>query len=134
MPAAEIARRHAETLAARLGPDGRLDLVVLGLGADGELGALTPGCAALDSAATVAVVPSPSADEPDRVSLTPTAIARVGHVLVLGLGPQAAGTLARALREGSGPAARVPPSERATWIVDRDAAAELLRDATAVAE
>jgi hypothetical protein len=53
---------------------------------------------------------------------------------VIGIGPQVAGTLARALRDGTGAAARVAPSERVTWIVDRDAAGELLKDATPVAE
>jgi 6-phosphogluconolactonase/glucosamine-6-phosphate isomerase/deaminase len=127
---AAIAARYAETLAARLGPEGRFDLVALGLGANGELGALTD--VAFDARAWVAAVPA-FADEPERVSITPTILERAGHVVVVGIGPQVAQTIARALRGGAGPAARVPPSERVTWVVDRDAAGELLKDARPVA-
>jgi 6-phosphogluconolactonase len=129
-----VAARYAETLAARLGPEGRFDLVVLGLGADGELGALCAAPGALDASTWVTAVPSGSAGEPDRVSITPAMLERAGHVVVIGIGPQAAGTLGRALRDGAGPAAHVPPSEWVTWIVDRDAAGELLKNATPVAQ
>jgi 6-phosphogluconolactonase len=127
--AEDVAARWAETLAGRLGPTGRIDVVVLGLGADGALGALPPVSAALDATAWAAPVPA-AGGEPARVSVTPALLDRAGHVVVVAVGPEPAAALARALRSGEGPAARVPPSDRATWIVDRDAAGELLKDAT----
>jgi 6-phosphogluconolactonase len=130
--AAVVAARYAERLASLLGPDGRLDVVVLGIGADGALGALAPGTPAIDAAAWVAVVPATTGGEPPRVAMTPALLARARHVVVTAVGPGTASVVAAALRDGHGPAARVLPSERVTWVVDRDAAGLLLKDATAV--
>jgi 6-phosphogluconolactonase/glucosamine-6-phosphate isomerase/deaminase len=130
--AGEIAARYASLLAERLGPDGVLDVVALGLGADGALGALAPVSAALDASTWVAAVPPSAADEPARVSITPALLGRAGHVIVTAVGPDTAAVVASALREGRGPAARVLPSARVTWVVDRGAAETLLKGASPV--
>jgi 6-phosphogluconolactonase len=130
--AADVAARYGETLASALGPDGVFDVVVLGIGGDGALGSLVPASAALDAAVWVAVVPAADGREPARVSITPTLIERARHVIVTAVGPETAPAVRAALRDGAGPAARALPSTRVTWVVDRDAAAGLLQDATQV--
>jgi 6-phosphogluconolactonase len=127
-----VAARYADALRAALGPAGAFDLVVLGLGSDGALGSLTPASAALDATAWVGTVAPADPHEPVRVSITPALIARARHVMVTAVGPETAPAVRAALRDGAGPAARALPSERVGWIVDRDAAGELLKDATAV--
>jgi len=124
----EIARRYADTIAAV----GAFDLVLLGISGDGALGQLVAGSAALDGAASVAVVRS--AGEPPRIALTPVAFARAKYAIVTAVGPETARAVAAALRNGSGAPARLLPSERVTWVVDRAAAAELLADARPVDE
>jgi 6-phosphogluconolactonase len=132
--AERLAASYAATLGERLGPDGALDVVVLGIGADGTLGVLTNECAALDAPSWVAVVPAPRAGEPARISMTPALLARARQVVVTAVGPETARAVAAALRDGRGAAACVLPSERVTWVVDRDAAGELMKDATPVVE
>jgi 6-phosphogluconolactonase/glucosamine-6-phosphate isomerase/deaminase len=127
-----VAAAYAALLGERLGADAALDVVVLGIGSDGALGALGPGCAALDAAGWAAAVPSAIAGEPARVSITPALLARARHVIVTAAGPDTAAAVASALRDGHGPAARVLPSARVTWVVDRAAASVLLADASPV--
>jgi 6-phosphogluconolactonase len=127
--AGAVAARYVEVLARVLGPDGVLDVVVLGIGADGALGALAPGTPALDAPTTVAVV---RVGDPPRVAMTPAILTRARNVVVTAVGPETAPAVAAALRDGRGPAACLLPSERVTWVVDRDAAGVLLKDATAV--
>ncbi|HXJ34151.1 MAG TPA: 6-phosphogluconolactonase [Candidatus Eisenbacteria bacterium] len=121
----EIAARYAEALRAVAGDAVAFDLVLLAIGADGSLGALASDAAALTATTPVAVV----AGDPALVSLTPVTLARAGRAIVTAVGPQTAGAVARALRDGAGPAALLRPSDRVTWVVDRDAAGELLKDA-----
>lgn len=125
-----VAEVYATALATRLGADGAFDLVVLGIGADGALGALTVGSAALEATEWVAVVPAARDGGPVCVSVTPALMARARQVIVTAVGPDTARAVAAALRDGQGPAARVLPSERVTWVVDRAAADELLKTAT----
>ena len=66
------------------------------------------------------------------MTITPALIDRARRVVVTALGPDTAAAVAAALREGRGPAARVLPSERVTWVVDRAAADRLLADAKQV--
>lgn len=92
MPADEpdldaAARAYAITLARVLGPDGRLDAIVLGTGADGHVCSLFP-----DSKATaerertvVAVLDSPKPPA-RRLTLTLPVIARARDVIVMALG------------------------------------------------
>jgi Flp pilus assembly protein CpaB len=50
------------------------------------------------------------------------------------VGPETARAVAAALRDRRGAAACVLPSDRVTWVVDRDAAGELMKDATPVVD
>jgi len=123
-----VAAEYATSIAEIVGADGVLDVVVLGIGADGALGSLVDGAAALDAPTWVAVVPG----DPPRVTVTPALIDRARHVVVTAIGPDTADAVAATLRDGRGPAARVLPSERVTWVVDRAAAARLLAGAKPV--
>jgi 6-phosphogluconolactonase/glucosamine-6-phosphate isomerase/deaminase len=104
--AERVAATYAARLAERLGPDATLDVVVLGIGADGALGALAPGCAALDALAWVAAVPSAVAGA--RARQRHAGVPRPGGgVIVTAVGPDGVRAVAAALRGGRGPAARV---------------------------
>ncbi len=121
----EVAAGYAETLRAVAGEAVTFDLVLVGIAADGSLGALAPSTTALTATAPVVVV----AGEPALVTLGPGVLARAGHAIVTAVGPRTAVAVARALRDGVGPATLLRPSDRVTWVVDRDAASELLKDA-----
>jgi 6-phosphogluconolactonase len=133
-----IAAAYAATLAERLapGPVPVFDLVLLGVGMNGHVASLMPECAALDASAPVAAVRQDEVSEDPRVArvtITPPVIAAARHVLVTVAGDKKAAVVRDALRTSEEPT-RVParfvrPSERVTWIVDRAAAGELLRDA-----
>jgi 6-phosphogluconolactonase/glucosamine-6-phosphate isomerase/deaminase len=125
-PVAERAAFEAEVEAVA-GPQATFDLVVLELGAHGELGVLAPGSAVLDDASADVVH-----GDGGRIGLGPGALRRARRVIVLALGAQCRQALAAAMRPADGarrPASLVSPSARATWLVDRAAAAVLLRDA-----
>jgi len=136
--AAAIAAAYAAALATRLpaGPAPVFDLVFLGVGRDGHVASLMPGSAALASTEPVAPVRAEEVStEPRvaRVTITPPVLAAARRVIVLATGDEKAAVVAAALRDpvdpGRIPAAHVRPSERITWVIDRAAAAELLRDA-----
>lgn len=121
----EIARRYARDLEALLGAD-PIDLVLLGMGADGHTASLFPESPALEEreAAVLAVEGPPP--HRARVSLT---LPRLGHarrVLFLVAGAAKAEALAAVLAPGSRlPAARVRAEEEVLWLVDAEAAALL---------
>ncbi len=130
--AADPATAYATTLDA-LGP---VDVVLLDLADDGAIAALMPGSAALDASTSVAVVPAAEVtSEPrvSRVTVTPRLLATARHVVVTAVGAERARAVAAALREPVDvhrrPAQLVLPSATTTWVVDRAAATELLRDA-----
>ena len=117
-----------------------LDVVVLELGAEGEVAAVAPSTAAARSTETVvAVDPADVVSEPrvPRVTLTTAALRAARHVVVTATGATRAAALAAALREPVDPVRRpaqaVLPSPAATWFADRAAAEPLLRDARPVA-
>lgn len=127
------ARVHALETGAAVPP---LDLVLLAVGPDGRIAGLVPGCRALEAREPVAEVAADEHAEPDAiagVTLTPPALRAAAAVVVVATGDAVAGAVAAALREPLDPA-RLPaqlvrPDERVAWIVDRAAAAELLREA-----
>jgi len=131
-----VAGAYAATLAGALDPGPAFDLLLLGVGASGSVAGLVPGCAALGAPGAIAAVPAGDAGEEPRVgciTLAPPALAAARHVIVTAVGEESATAVAAALDDGadpaSVPAALVRPSPRVTWIVDRAAARDLLRDA-----
>lgn len=135
---ARVAEAYAETLAAHLEcrPAPIVDLVLLGVGTNGHIASLMPGSAALTS--TVWVAPVSEAEVSDdprvaRITITPPVLRAARQIIVTVVGAAKAQAVAAAM-EGPLDPQRVPahlvhPSETVTWIVDRAAAANLLRDA-----
>lgn len=130
--AADPAAAYAATL-DRLGP---LDVVLLDLGDDGTIAALMPGSGALDATTSATAVPARevTADpRVERVTVTPRVLAAARHVVVTCVGSERASAVAAALRDPVDPKRRpvqlVLPSPSTTWVVDRAAAGQLLRDA-----
>ncbi|HHS97595.1 MAG TPA: 6-phosphogluconolactonase [Chloroflexi bacterium] len=121
-PPEEAAAAYEAELRAIFGPDGRLDLVLLGLGADGHTASLFPGSAALDERErwVAAVFADPVGTW--RITLTPPALNGAREVLFLVVGKPKAEALARVLAGWDLPAGRIRPrSGRLSWFVDRDA-------------
>jgi len=107
-----------------------LDLLVLGIGADGHTASIFPGhpAARERQRRVVAVTGSPK-PPPRRLTLTPRAIAEARQVLVLAAGEEKAEAVARAL-EGDEEPSSLPARllrDRA-WFLDRAAAARLRSD------
>ena len=106
-----------------------LDVLLLGMGADGHVASLFPGSPALAETAR-RVVPSRAPVAPhERLTITPPVIAAARRVLVLVSGAEKAEAVARVLGEpGSAAPAALPPAALArhgTWLLDRAAAARL---------
>jgi 6-phosphogluconolactonase len=106
----------------------RLDLVLLGLGADGHTASLFPGSAALAETARLVVAPWVDQLRAYRVTLTFTALGAARAVVFLVAGAGKASRAADVL-EGAGaalPAGRVRPVDGdLLWLLDADAAALL---------
>jgi 6-phosphogluconolactonase len=133
---ARIAAAYAATVAARLAESGgAFDLVLLGVGGDGHVASLMPGSRALDATALMAAVDADEVRSEPRVArltLTPPALGAARGVIVTATGDAKAAVVAAAMRAGDAhelPARLVQPGERVTWVIDRAAAAELLRGA-----
>ena len=102
---------------------------------------MTPGSAAAESAAPVAVVEATDVTaEPRvaRITLTPIALLSARHVIVTATGATRAAAVASALRDPTDvmrrPAQAILPSDTVSWFVDRAAADALLRDAQPAVE
>ena len=111
-----------------------LDLVLLGLGADGHTASLFPGALPeVDGGTLVAATHSP-AGIPERVTFTPSLLNAARQVLFLVSGESKAEALEQVLRakepDPSLPATLVRPVHgKVTWLVDRAAAARTLEGA-----
>lgn len=111
----------------RLGDLGRIDLLHLGMGADGHTASLFPGSEALDAdpGRLVAMNEDPQGIHPyRRMTLTFAGIARAHLVVVTVSGEDKAEALAAIAAGEDLPAARIE-ADRVVWLVD-DAAASLL--------
>jgi 6-phosphogluconolactonase len=108
------------------------DLVFLGVGADGHLMSVFPGSDAFDAEAWAMAIPAPTHIEPhvERVTMHPSIITAARDVLVTVSGASKADILADIMgtvREPRRWPAQVARMERATWILDDEAAARLPR-------
>ncbi len=107
-----------------------LDLVLLGIGADGHLLSVFPGSAAFESSAWAMAIPAPTHIEPhvERVTLNPAILGAARHIVVVVVGAGKAEILGTVF--GSDVDVRRWPAQRAgrsgaTWIIDGAAAANL---------
>ena len=102
------------------------DLVLLGLGEDGHTASLFPGSPALDERErwVTSVEEAGQAPFVPRVTLTFPALESAREVLLLVSGAGKRNALARVLAGEDLPAARVRPTGRLRWLVDRAAAPE----------
>lgn len=111
----------------RLGDLGRIDLVHLGMGADGHTASLFPESAALDAdpGRLVAMNDDPLGHNPyQRMTLTFAGIARAALAVVTVTGEEKAPALAAIARGEDLPASRIA-SEQVVWLVDEAAASHL---------
>jgi 6-phosphogluconolactonase len=126
-------------LPARSAP--AFDVVFLGVGTNGHVASLMPGGRALRAGGAIAAVPREEVTEEPyvaRITVTPPVLRAARQVIVTVTGAAKARVVAAALREPFDPA-RVPaqlvrPSATVAWVVDRAAAAVLVRDARPAGE
>lgn len=111
----------------RLGDLGRIDLIHLGMGADGHTASLFPGSEALDAdpGRLVAMTEDPLGVAPyQRMSLTLGGISRANLVVVTVEGEAKADALAAVAAGEDLPAARIAAGQ-VVWLVDEAAASQL---------
>lgn len=98
---------------------GKIDVLLLGVGEDGHIASLFPGSEALDERVR-SVVPVVGAKEPrERLTVTPSVIARASAVFVLATGETKADVRKRVLA-GVEDFHLLPASlvSKATWLLD----------------
>lgn len=130
LPPSDAARRYEAELRL-LGEPPRLDLALLGLGADGHTASLFPGARASPAGAFVVAVHAPELRS-WRVTLTPDALNLARRVLFLVSGEAKARALAATLQGPRDPArwpaqAIAGQAGAAEWLVDAAAASALAR-------
>jgi 6-phosphogluconolactonase len=124
MPADAPDREQAAKRYGRRLPD-PVDVLVLGMGADGHTASLFPGSPALDEKerrVVPVVAPKPP---PERMTITPAVIERARSIIMIAAGAEKAPMVARALGGFVDPKV-VPASlaRRAQWFVDPAAAGD----------
>ncbi|MHC5210880.1 MAG: 6-phosphogluconolactonase [Planctomycetota bacterium] len=121
----EAQAEHAARAYERLLPS-RVDVLLLGVGADGHTASLFPDSPALTERSR-RIVPARAPMAPhDRWTITPPVIEAARHVLVLATGADKTRAVAAALQDP--PDVCACPAQlarRGTWILDRAAAARL---------
>ncbi len=122
----EAAASYEKELRDVLGENGRFDLILLGLGADGHTASLFPGAEAVGEKARDAVAVYVEKLDAWRVTLTLPIINQARHVIFLVSGAAKADALARVEAGEDLPAAMVQPATGTlTWLVDREAAGDV---------
>ena len=114
----------ADPYQLKLGEQGRLDVIHLGLGTDGHTASLFPGAPVLDADPGRLVLNSedPNGVHPHpRMTLTLGGIARGRHVIFTVAGEEKRQALQAIIDGADLPAARVR-ADRVTWLVDHAAA------------
>jgi 6-phosphogluconolactonase len=129
LPPEEAAAVYRMELAEVLGEDGRFDLILLGMGTDGHTASLFPGTRAVGERERDVVAAWVERLSAWRVTLTLPMINAARHVMFLVSGAAKAPVLARIHAGEALPAGFVRPQDgQLTWLVDRDAAADLPPD------
>jgi 6-phosphogluconolactonase len=123
---AELSDREAAAREYERSLPPRLDILVLGMGADGHTASLFPGSAALDERHRMVVPvvgPKPPAE---RLTITPPVIEAARRVAVMAIGGGKAAMVARAI-EGPLAPKEVPVqlARRGSWFLDQAAASSL---------
>jgi 6-phosphogluconolactonase len=127
---AAAAREYASALERIAGAPPVLDLVLLGMGADGHVASLFPGSAALSENERAVVDVRVPATGASRLTLTLPVILSARGVLVQVAGAEKADALRRVLQPGPDadtlPAGRLREAgERVVWLVDASAGSAL---------
>ena len=113
----------------------RFDLILLGLGEDGHTVSLFPGSEALDEQERLVIAPYIEKLQTHRITLSLPVINEAAVILFLVAGKSKSAIVKKVLAENAEssalPAARVQPKNgKLTWLIDRDAAAELQSNIT----
>ena len=129
-PPEAAAEAYAADLRTALGDDGRLDLVLLGLGQDGHTASLFPGLAAVTETRRTVMAAYVEFVGMWRLTLTPPTINAARRVVFLVDGADKAEVLHRVLQGPRQPVAlpaqAIHPTEKpALWLLDAAAAAKL---------
>lgn len=128
--AAELAKEMDSGGLERSGDWPVLDLIVLGVGADGHVLSVFPDSTAFESSDLALAIPAPTHIEPhvERVTLNPGLLATARQILVVAAGAPKAPVLSDALR-GSRDPRRLPVQlarrGNAVWILDEAVAGDL---------
>ena len=123
LPPAGAERAYHDELRSALSDDGRLDLILLGMGTDGHTASLFPESDALSESEADVVATYAEALHAWRVTLTLFTINSARNILFLVSGPEKAEALKRVLSGDPLPAGLIKPAFGVlTWYVDREAA------------
>jgi len=123
LPPADAALAYHNELRSALSGDGRLDLILLGMGPDGHTASLFPGSEALEERDVDAVATYAEAPHAWRVTLTLPALNAARNIMFLVSGAEKAPALASVYSKEMLPAGLVRPDVGTlTWFVDEEAA------------
>jgi 6-phosphogluconolactonase len=125
-PEAERPDRDAAARAYEAVLPPSIDLVVLGIGEDGHTASLFPGAASVNERVRACLAVTGPKPPPERLTLSPVALAAAGTLMMLASGGGKAEPVARALR-GPWDPLKTPAqlARRGFWLVDTAAAAQL---------